>query len=70
MTPRIAIIGAGIGGAALALFLDKAGIRASLFDAAADDAGPAVDARLVGAIVSEGGVSDLDDQADRHRLGS
>ena len=36
--PRIAIIGAGIGGAALALFLDKAGIRASLFEAARDDA--------------------------------
>jgi 2-polyprenyl-6-methoxyphenol hydroxylase-like FAD-dependent oxidoreductase len=41
MTPRIAIIGAGIGGAALALFLDKASIRASLFDAAPEDAGPA-----------------------------
>ena len=36
MTPhiRIAIVGAGIGGAALALFLDKAGLRPSLFEAA------------------------------------
>jgi 2-polyprenyl-6-methoxyphenol hydroxylase-like FAD-dependent oxidoreductase len=36
MTPhiRIAIVGSGIGGAALALFLDKAGLRPSLFEAA------------------------------------
>ena len=39
--PRILIIGAGIGGAALALFLDKAGIGAALYDAAPADAGPA-----------------------------
>ena len=35
--PRIAIIGAGIGGAALALFLDKAGLRPSLYEAASAD---------------------------------
>src|SRR5438105_3345174 len=39
--PRILIIGAGIGGAALGLFLDKAGIGAARSAAAPADAGPA-----------------------------
>src|SRR4029453_5807817 len=52
--PRIAIVGAGIGGSALALFLHQAGIVPSVFDSA-----PGVDSTTGGLQIAPNGMNIL-----------